>query len=45
MQTCRAWTQAKLAVDAMLKSAKQAGLEVLQREGLSGLTTPASDQV
>ena len=37
--------QAKDAVNAMLHLAKQAGLEILQYEGLAGVTTPAADQV
>ena len=37
--------QAKEAVNAMLHLAKQAGLEVLQHEGLAGVITPAPDQV
>lgn len=37
--------QAKEAVNAMLHLAKQAGLEVLQHEGLAGVTTPAPHQV
>lgn len=36
--------QAKQAVDAMLNLAKQAGLQVLQYEGLADIATPATDQ-
>lgn len=40
-----AWVQAKQAVDAMLDLANQAGLHVLQHEGLSHIAAPAADQV
>lgn len=36
--------QAKQAVDAMLSLAKQAGLQVLQYEGLADIATPATNQ-